>query len=96
MPDKLNNDWRNAAVRVISIKAGWNVMKQNPVIGAGFGDVISETEKWYSEQYSEMNERAKIYPSSEWMMYGAGCGVPGIIVFSFAMLLPFFMRTGNR
>ena len=28
------------AVRVISLKAGWNVMNQQPVNGVGFGDVL--------------------------------------------------------
>lgn len=85
----------NDAVRVISIKAGWNVMKQNAVTGTGFGDVIGDTKKWYDEHYPEMNERDKIYPSSEWMMYGSGCGLPGFLIFSFVMLIPFFIRTSN-
>lgn len=86
----------NDAVRVISIKVGWNVMKQHPVTGVGFGDVMSETKNWYEENYPQMLEADKIYPSSEWTMYGAGCGVPGFIIFSFVMLLPFFIKTINR
>ncbi len=83
----------NDAVRVISIKAGWNVMKQQPVTGVGFGDVISETKKWYGINYPGMTEADKIYPSSEWMLYGAGAGWPGLIVFLFVMCIPFFTKT---
>lgn len=85
----------NDAVRVISIKAGWNLMKQHPVAGVGFGDVMGETKKWYGENYPQMIEADKIYPAGEWMMYGAGCGLPGFFVFSFVMLIPFFIRTNN-
>jgi hypothetical protein len=86
----------NDAVRVISIKAGWNVMKQHSAAGVGFGDVIGETKKWYGEKYPQMLETDKIYPASEWMMYGAGCGVPGFLIFSFVLLIPFFIKANNR
>jgi O-antigen ligase len=86
----------NDAVRVISIKAGWNIMKQHAIAGTGFGDVIEETKNWYDQYYPEMQATDKIYPASEWMMYGAGCGVPGILIFSVAMAIPLFSKTKNR
>ncbi|NOT52508.1 MAG: O-antigen ligase family protein [Chitinophagaceae bacterium] len=86
----------NDAVRIISIKAGWNAMQQQPLTGAGFGDVISETKKYYNESYPQMIEADKIYPSSEFIMYGAGSGWPGLIVFIFAMTTPFFTKTKNK
>jgi len=36
-----------------------------------------------------------IYPSSEYLMYGAGCGWPGLIIFIFVMIIPFFTRIKN-
>ncbi len=84
------------AVRVISLKAGWNVMNQQPVNGVGLGDVMTKTKKWYGENYTEMIEQDKIYPSSEWLMYGAACGWPGFLVFSFAMCIPFLIKTNNK
>ncbi|MBI5858910.1 MAG: O-antigen ligase family protein [Sphingobacteriales bacterium] len=86
----------NDAVRVISIKAGWNIMKKHPVTGVGFGNVIGETREWYGENYPQMIESDKILPASEWMMYGAGCGVPGLLIFSLAILIPFFAKTKNK
>jgi hypothetical protein len=38
----------------------------------------------------------KIYPSSEWLMYGAGCGWPGILIFSCIMCVPFLVRVKNK
>jgi O-antigen ligase len=86
----------NDAVRVISLKAGWNVMNEQPLTGVGFGDILLETKKWCSEYYPPMIEADKIYPSGEWMMYGAGCGWPGIFIFSLAMAIPFFSNIKNR
>ncbi len=62
----------NDAVRVISIKAGWSVLNEYPASGVGFGDVLDETKAWYASHYPPMTETDKIYPSSEWLVYGAG------------------------
>ncbi len=86
----------NDAVRVISLKAGWAVMNKQPITGVGFGDVLSETKKWYAGNFPQMLEADKIYPSGEWMMYGSGCGWPGFLLFSFVMIIPFWIKTGNR
>ncbi len=84
------------AVRVISLKAGWSIMREQPVTGVGFGDVMAKAKKWYETNYPPMIEADKIYPSSEWMLYGAGCGWPGFILFSLVMLIPFIIKTNNR
>ncbi|MDP9229944.1 MAG: O-antigen ligase family protein [Bacteroidota bacterium] len=82
----------NDGTRMLSIKAGWNVLNEHPVSGAGFGDILSNTHLWYEKNYPQMIETDKIYPSSEWLMYGSGCGWPGFLLFTFMMILPFFTR----
>ncbi len=81
----------NDAVRVISLKAGWNVMNEHPFSGVGFGDVLNETKKWYDDNYPEMQEADKILPSSEGLIYGDGSGWPGMMLFGAVMLIPFFI-----
>jgi hypothetical protein len=86
----------NDAVRVISIKAGWELMNALPLTGSGFGDVERSVKDWYREHYPSMTEPDKILPASEWMMYGAGNGWPGFLFFSLSMLLPFFISVRRR
>ncbi len=38
-------------VRIISIKAGWAMMQEQPATGTGFGDVLIKAKKWYRENY---------------------------------------------
>ncbi|HEU4470069.1 MAG TPA: O-antigen ligase family protein [Flavisolibacter sp.] len=85
----------NDGNRMLSLKAGWSVMNEHR-LGAGAGDVLAETNAWYSRHIPQMLETDKIYPSSEWLMYGAGAGWPGFLLFTLCMLLPFFekMRSG--
>ena len=78
--------------RFASIKAGWMLVKQSPVVGVGFGDIKNEVEKFYDANFPQMSENDRILPSSEWMIYGSGTGWPGLILFSFAMLFPLFVK----
>lgn len=86
----------NDASRVISLKAGWQLMNNHPAIGVGFGDVLTETKKWYEAYYPQMLPADKILPSSEWLMYGVGCGMAGLLIFTFVMGVPFFIRVKNK
>jgi O-antigen ligase len=86
----------NDAVRGISMNAGWRVMNGHPVTGVGFGDISSETHNWYAINYPQMIATDKIYPSSEWLIYGAGCGWLGFLLFTVIMLVPFFIQVKNK
>ena len=82
----------NDATRVISLKAGWNIMNTYPLKGSGFGDLDLKSKEWYAVHYPQMSEADKILPSSEWLVYGAGCGWPGFIIFTFLMILPLVLK----
>lgn len=86
----------NDGMRIISIKAGWQIMKQEPVTGVGFGDIMYETRQWYAKHYPQMIEADKIKPGSEWMIYGAAAGIPGIIFFTIVMAVPFFITVKEK
>jgi O-antigen ligase len=86
----------NDAVRLISMRTGWELMKDAPLTGVGFGDIDEESRKKYAAEYPSMLERDKILPGSEWIMYGAGTGWPGFIIFTLVMTVPFFTRVRER
>jgi hypothetical protein len=78
----------NDGNRVLSLKAGWNVLQNHP-FGVG-GDVVSETYKWYDQNVPQMQASEKLFPSSEPLIYGGFAGWTGLILFFAVMLLPFF------
>ncbi|MBL7730688.1 MAG: O-antigen ligase family protein [Chitinophagaceae bacterium] len=86
----------NDAMRIISMKAGWEVLAAHPLSGVGFGDIKKETDLRYEAAYPGMLETDKIYPSSEIMVYGAGSGVAGLLVIVFALTAPFFTPVKNN
>jgi O-antigen ligase len=77
--------------RIMSIKAGWQVLRQNP-LGVGAGDIMMEADKWYASHVPQVLSTDKFYPSSEWLMYGGFAGWPGVVLFTAIMLVPFFRR----
>ena len=81
----------NDGNRVLSLRAGWHVLKTHP-LGVGAGDVWAETGKWYNANVPHMLATDKLYPSSEWLLYGGSTGWPGVVVFTIVMGIPFFYR----
>ena len=81
----------NDGNRIISLKAGWQLIKEHP-LGVGMGDVIPQTHAWYRNHVPAMPENERLFPSSEWLMYGGVAGWPGMILFTLIMALPFFQR----
>ncbi|HEV7332611.1 MAG TPA: O-antigen ligase family protein [Flavisolibacter sp.] len=79
----------NDGARVMSLKAGWQVLRNNP-LGVGAGDVMHEADKWYAEHVPNVLPTDKFYPSSEWLLYGAFAGWMGVVLFTVVMLAPFF------
>lgn len=78
----------NDGNRILSMKAGWAVLKENP-LGVG-GDVVDKTYDWYNMNLPRMQDSDKLFPASEPLMYAGFAGWPGLILFVLAMLLPFF------
>lgn len=81
----------NDGNRVLSIKAGWDILKNHPW-GVGSGDVIPETWAWYDLHVPGMLETDKFFPSSEWLMYGCIAGWLGALFFTVVMIMPFFQK----
>jgi O-antigen ligase len=81
----------NDGNRILSLKAGWSVLKEHP-FGVG-GDVVHKTYEWYDRNLPQMLETDKLFPSSEPLMYAGFAGWIGLALFIVIMVLPFFLRT---
>ena len=82
----------NDGNRMLSLRAGWDILLENP-LGVGSGDVVSAANQWYTEHVPGMLETDKLFPASEWLMYGDAAGWIGLVGFTIIMALPFFLRT---
>lgn len=62
-------------------------------MGTGYGDIMANSREWYSKNYPVMQEEDKIYPSSQFILFGAGTGFLGLIVFCLVIFLPLIINT---
>jgi len=84
----------NDANRILSLKAGWNVLREHP-FGVG-GDVVDKTYEWYDQHIPQMIATDKLYPSSEPLMYAGFAGWIGLILFFIILWLPFLQRVKSN
>jgi O-antigen ligase len=82
--------------RVLSLKAGWSITKHHPLTGVGFGDMKAAVRDWHQTYQPTSFEYEKFLPLNEWLFYGTGSGLFGIISFTVGipMLLSMIWKTG--
>lgn len=86
----------NDGARVLSIRAGWQLLRENP-LGVGAGDIATERDRWYAATVPQILPSDQLNPCSEWLLYGAMAGWPGVVLFTLVMLLPFvYPPNGHR
>ncbi len=81
------------AVRVYSIKAGWQIFKDNYVTGVGFSKLHEETINWYNTNMPTIEPQSRFIPISQTLIYMASVGILGIIVVIWHLFMPFFVQT---
>ncbi len=84
------------APRVISVQAGWEIWKQHPLWGCGFGDLRRETTDWYNRNTPALRDYEQLLPSNEFILHGAAGGFLAFLLFCTAVLGPFFIRGPAR
>ena len=77
--------------RVYSYFAGWKIVKDNPLIGVGIGDLQDAVSATYRERYSNMTHRL-LLPHNQFLYIASFAGIIGLLLFSWAVLYPFFQQ----
>ncbi len=76
--------------RLLSIKSGWHVFTQNWLTGVGYGDIRTETAKWYAAEAPAVPASQQFLPLNQWVTSGSGAGIAAVLLFTIVVLLPFF------
>ena len=77
----------NDAARLLSIKAGYSITKENALYGAGFGDILSQVDAWHTRNHPTSLPYERFLPANEWLVYGAGSGIAGMLCFTTGFFL---------
>ncbi len=76
------------AKRIVSIKIGLHIARENMLIGTGIGDLKKEAEKIYNEYYPNRSTANRIMPHNQFVFVLSGLGIIGLLWFMFAFFYP--------
>lgn len=74
--------------RLRSLQIGIEIWKSNPILGVGTGDLKSEIEKIYIQNFGIKGQPK--YPHNQLIKYAAASGIIGVLLFVFSLYFPFF------
>ena len=82
--------------RVEYIKASLGIIKDNPIIGVGTGDIADAFANYYEETNSKLLPENRFRSHNQYLAITVAFGVMGLIVFLFSMFYSFFSDKKNR
>jgi O-antigen ligase len=74
--------------RWMSLRAGWEIWKENPWFGVGVGDIRDADNAWFAEYYPELSDSG-LLPHNQFLFVATAAGIFGLIWFTIAFLFPF-------
>lgn len=77
--------------RLVSWIGGWKIFTHNFFNGVGFGDIWNSLQHFYDTEFAWLVPHDRLFPN-QFLMYGCGAGIIGMLVFSITVLIPFFMQ----
>lgn len=78
--------WRNA----------WGIIKENPVVGVGTGDVIDAVAEQYIKDDSQLEPKWRLRSHNQFLAIGIALGFIGILIFAFSMFYPYISTQGYK
>lgn len=84
------------ASRWLSMKAGYQLIAQNPIQGMGFGDMLAAVDQWHQLNHPSSLAYERFLPANEWLVYGTGSGLPGVLCFTVGFVLLLYRTTSRN
>jgi len=81
----LNSDYTGNSIteKLMYQQAGWHVFSSNWFLGVGTGDLKSELNSYYRDQYPSLTEDFRRKPHNQFLTIGAMFGLVGLVLFCF-------------
>lgn len=80
--------------RITSLKVGYEIFKEHPIIGIGVGNIQREVNRIFETQYPDLPN--PLMPHNQILYVLATTGILGLLLFSIAFLFPLFYQQNYR
>lgn len=81
-------NYNSLGTRVISYKSALQTLKEHPLLGCGIGDLQQVNNNYFVTYYPSI--QTPIIPHNQFLYYLMGCGLVGVLIFSYSFFAPFF------
>jgi O-antigen ligase len=82
--------------RMISYDVGSHIIRQNPLLGVGAGDMIYEMGRGYRKMYPSVREDQYLIPHNQFMIIALAAGLPAMLAFLVWLVMPLFQIKSGR
>lgn len=83
------------AHRWISLEVGWQIWKENPILGVGAGDLQDEVAKFTQEKFPSYSQIPRL-PHNQFIYMLSSTGLVGLLLSLFAFLYPLALQKNRR
>ena len=93
-----NGDANGSSVfqRIEFIKASLGIIKDNPILGVGTGDIVDAFADYYEETNSKLKPEYRFRSHNQYLAITVALGVLGLLWFLFSMFYPILADKKNR
>ncbi|MEX2597306.1 MAG: O-antigen ligase family protein [Salibacteraceae bacterium] len=75
--------------RLVFWKTGWQIFKNNPLIGVGTGDVNISFQEMYDKVGIKLQQPYRLRTHNQFLTFGISFGTIGLLIFLASVILPF-------
>ncbi len=98
--DRMMNEKRvqghSVTQRFLFWKTGFNIFKENWLLGTGTGDINASYENMYNKTNAEISKKFRKRTHNQYLAFGITFGIIGLAIFLLSIILPFFtMKSAN-
>lgn len=86
----------NDAPRILSWRAATEIIREDPIIGAGAGDARQAVQQWYRVHTPFLKPYEQLLPANQMLIYGVYAGVAGLVAALFVVLIPLWMKLHRK
>jgi hypothetical protein len=87
---------KSVVQRLLYIKAGWDIARENLLKGVGTGDVNQAFRDYYDSINSPLKEKWRRRAHNQFLTFLISFGIPGFIITFIALVAPLFMAGRQR
>lgn len=89
---KQNPTGHSLGMRLEFWKTGWRIVRENPLIGVGTGDVEQAFKRQYAEDKTALPARWQLRAHNQFLAVGVALGACGVLLFLLSLISPFLFR----